>query len=76
MFVPAGCQQTFGEMNPDDKRTVSHRARAFAQCWHPPPDVNQVILRGVEMRFVIWANAHAGRFREAELPIPSKSVSC
>ncbi len=31
MFVPAGCQQTFGEMNPDDKHAVSHRARAFAQ---------------------------------------------
>jgi XTP/dITP diphosphohydrolase len=31
MFVPAGCQQTFGEMNPDDKHAISHRARAFAQ---------------------------------------------
>jgi non-canonical purine NTP pyrophosphatase (RdgB/HAM1 family) len=30
-FVPAGCQQTFGEMNPDDKHAISHRARAFAQ---------------------------------------------
>ena len=31
MFVPAGAQQTFGEMNPDEKHAVSHRARAFAQ---------------------------------------------
>jgi len=31
MFVPVGCQQTFGEMNPDDKHAISHRARAFAQ---------------------------------------------
>ena len=31
MFVPAGGQQTFGEMEPDDKHQVSHRARAFAQ---------------------------------------------
>jgi XTP/dITP diphosphohydrolase len=31
MFVPDGWQQTFGEMNPDDKHAVSHRARAFAQ---------------------------------------------
>jgi XTP/dITP diphosphohydrolase len=31
MFVPAGCQQTFGEMNPDDKHALSHRARAFTQ---------------------------------------------
>jgi XTP/dITP diphosphohydrolase len=31
MFVPAGGRQTFGEMDPDDKHAVSHRARAFAQ---------------------------------------------
>jgi non-canonical purine NTP pyrophosphatase (RdgB/HAM1 family) len=31
MFVPAGFQQTFGEMNADDKHAISHRARAFAQ---------------------------------------------
>jgi XTP/dITP diphosphohydrolase len=31
MFVPAGAQQTFGEMDPDAKHAVSHRARAFAQ---------------------------------------------
>jgi XTP/dITP diphosphohydrolase len=31
MFVPAGCQQTFGEMDPDHKHAISHRARAFAQ---------------------------------------------
>ncbi len=31
MFVPAGYQQSFGEMDPDQKHAVSHRARAFAQ---------------------------------------------
>jgi non-canonical purine NTP pyrophosphatase (RdgB/HAM1 family) len=31
MFVPAGAQQTFGEMDQDVKHAVSHRARAFAQ---------------------------------------------
>jgi XTP/dITP diphosphohydrolase len=31
IFVPAGSQQTFGEMDPDEKHQVSHRARAFAQ---------------------------------------------
>jgi non-canonical purine NTP pyrophosphatase (RdgB/HAM1 family) len=31
MFVPAGAEQTFGEMDPDGKHAVSHRARAFAQ---------------------------------------------
>ncbi|HEY0183622.1 MAG TPA: non-canonical purine NTP pyrophosphatase [Rhodopila sp.] len=31
MFVPAGARQTFGEMDPDAKHAVSHRARAFAQ---------------------------------------------
>jgi XTP/dITP diphosphohydrolase len=31
MFIPVGSQQTFGEMDPDDKHAVSHRARAFAQ---------------------------------------------
>jgi XTP/dITP diphosphohydrolase len=31
MFVPAGGQQTFGEMGPDEKHAISHRARAFAQ---------------------------------------------
>jgi XTP/dITP diphosphohydrolase len=31
MFVPAGATQTFGEMDPDAKHAVSHRARAFAQ---------------------------------------------
>jgi XTP/dITP diphosphohydrolase len=31
MFVPAGAQQTFGELEPRDKHAVSHRARAFAQ---------------------------------------------
>ena len=31
VFVPAGAQRSFGEMNPDEKHAVSHRARAFAQ---------------------------------------------
>jgi len=31
MFVPGGSQQTFGEMDPDAKHALSHRARAFAQ---------------------------------------------
>jgi XTP/dITP diphosphohydrolase len=31
MFVPAGGQATFGEMDPAEKHAVSHRARAFAQ---------------------------------------------
>ena len=31
MFIPASGQQTFGEMDPDQKHAVSHRARAFAQ---------------------------------------------
>lgn len=36
MFVPGGCfpgagKQTFGEMDPEEKHAVSHRARAFAQ---------------------------------------------
>jgi XTP/dITP diphosphohydrolase len=31
MFVPAGYEQTFGEMDPDEKHRISHRARAFEQ---------------------------------------------
>lgn len=31
MFVPAGATQSFGEMEPDAKHAISHRARAFAQ---------------------------------------------
>ena len=31
MFLPEGGSLTFGEMEPDAKHTVSHRARAFAQ---------------------------------------------
>ena len=31
MFLPDGGSMTFGEMDPDVKHTVSHRARAFAQ---------------------------------------------
>jgi XTP/dITP diphosphohydrolase len=36
MFVPCGSvpnvgKQTFGEMDPDEKHAISHRARAFAQ---------------------------------------------
>lgn len=30
MFTPEGAAQTFGEMEPDAKHAVSHRARAFA----------------------------------------------
>ncbi len=29
MFVPAGHQQTFGEMDPEQKHAISHRADAF-----------------------------------------------
>ena len=31
MFLPAGSAVTFGEMDPDAKHAISHRARAFAQ---------------------------------------------
>jgi len=31
MFVPLGGEQTFGEMDPDAKHAISHRAVAFAQ---------------------------------------------
>jgi XTP/dITP diphosphohydrolase len=31
MFLPAGGTITFGEMDPDAKHAISHRARAFAQ---------------------------------------------
>lgn len=31
MFVPGGFTQTFGEMNPVQKYTMSHRARAFGK---------------------------------------------
>jgi XTP/dITP diphosphohydrolase len=31
IFIPAGSQQTFGEMESVEKHAVSHRARAFAQ---------------------------------------------
>ncbi len=31
MFVPDGRGITFGEMDPDEKHAISHRARAFAQ---------------------------------------------
>ena len=31
MFVPAGYEQTFGEMEPAEKHAMSHRARAFAK---------------------------------------------
>ena len=30
MFVPEGARETFGEMDPDAKHAISHRARAFA----------------------------------------------
>jgi len=29
MFVPAGYEQTFGEMDPEQKHAISHRAEAF-----------------------------------------------
>ena len=31
IFVPAGGERTFGEVDPAEKHAVSHRARAFAQ---------------------------------------------
>jgi XTP/dITP diphosphohydrolase len=31
VFQPEGHQITFGEMDPDAKHAMSHRARAFAQ---------------------------------------------
>src|SRR4029077_1726506 len=31
MFVPSGHAKTFGELDPAEKHTVSHRARAFVQ---------------------------------------------
>lgn len=31
MFVPAGAAHSFGEMEPEEKHAISHRARAFAQ---------------------------------------------
>jgi XTP/dITP diphosphohydrolase len=31
VFVPAGYDQTFGEMDPAEKHRISHRARAFAK---------------------------------------------
>jgi XTP/dITP diphosphohydrolase len=31
MFIPEGRTQTFGEMKPESKHILSHRARAFAQ---------------------------------------------
>jgi XTP/dITP diphosphohydrolase len=31
MFVPHGHDQSFGEMDPDAKHAISHRAKAFAQ---------------------------------------------
>jgi XTP/dITP diphosphohydrolase len=39
LFVPDGYEQTFGEMDPDEKHMISHRARAFANlvdaCFAP-----------------------------------------
>lgn len=29
VFVPAGCEATFAEMEPEEKHKISHRARAF-----------------------------------------------
>jgi XTP/dITP diphosphohydrolase len=40
MFVPEGLEETFGEMAPERKHAISHRARAFAllaeHCLPPP----------------------------------------
>jgi XTP/dITP diphosphohydrolase len=33
MFIPAGAQQTYGEMDPSQKHATSHRARAMAQLF-------------------------------------------
>ena len=33
MFVPDGYEATFGEMGPELKHKISHRARAFAKLW-------------------------------------------
>jgi XTP/dITP diphosphohydrolase len=40
IFVPAGCTQTYGEMDPAHKHVTSHRAQAMAQLLRaclPPP---------------------------------------
>jgi XTP/dITP diphosphohydrolase len=29
MFVPAGYEETFGELDPEHKHSISHRADAF-----------------------------------------------
>jgi len=34
MFMPSGYDQTFGEINPDHKHTISHRADAFRKLIH------------------------------------------
>ena len=31
MFQPDGYEKTFGEMNPDEKNRISHRANAFSK---------------------------------------------
>ena len=40
MFIPDGYDTTFGDMDPDAKHAISHRARAFQQlvaaCLEPP----------------------------------------
>jgi XTP/dITP diphosphohydrolase len=40
MFVPEGYAITFGEMDPEEKHAISHRAEAFrrfiAACLGPP----------------------------------------
>jgi len=41
MFQPLGSTLTFGEIAPDEKHRISHRARAFAKlveaCLAPEP---------------------------------------
>ncbi|NYN01806.1 non-canonical purine NTP pyrophosphatase, partial [Salmonella enterica subsp. enterica serovar Typhimurium] len=31
VFVPEGLEQTFGEIDPEEKHRISHRAAAFAK---------------------------------------------
>ena len=40
MFIPQGATLTFGEIDPEEKHRISHRAEAFkklvAACFGPP----------------------------------------
>jgi XTP/dITP diphosphohydrolase len=46
MFLPTGAAQTFGEMPPEAKHAISHRARAFAQLL-------AACLSGVESKIAV-----------------------